>query len=117
MKRYKISAREAWDVRCSNMDGGESTHFVTIHGGWRVYVTHATSKGLVMGIDFDQDPDWYFSKGRYLVACCYPLAVRERHPELHVIGDWDGITYVYDEWVDYQAHLVVSPARPVPQSS
>ncbi len=35
------------------------------------------------------------------VACCYPILAQEKNPDLHILGDWHGKT-----WINWDTNLL-----------
>ena len=65
-------------------------------------ITHGDSDGHLC---FESPEDEAYFKGTLpwaLICCCYPAAVKSRHPDYHVVGDWEGVSYVY--WGDASGH-------------
>jgi hypothetical protein len=74
--------------------------YATFYVGGKVFIaTHGEKDGMLFPFDYLNSSDYDIPGGieNATIMCCYPRQVQEKHPNLHIIGDWDGMTKILDQ--------------------
>ncbi len=102
---YSLSEKAARQADMDNfISEGQDAYLVPIRG-WNILVTHGSPSGMIHAID--SEGGYTSFPSRLLVVCCHPAAAKRRHPELRVIGTWEGESWASVEYIDTRPYLCV----------